>query len=85
MRGFRHLRQKALTEFSRELIGAVRTGIMKVLQLSQVNLQPIYAYQFMREYEQAILCLRILLKRDDIELHNILAIVQDLMECREVA
>ena len=85
VRGFRHLRQKALTEFSRELIGAVRTGIMKVVQISQSNLQPIYAYQFMQEYEQAILLLRTLLNRDDIELHNILAIVQDLMECRKVA
>ncbi len=85
VRGFRHLRQKALTEFSRELIGAVRTGIMKVLQLSQADLQPIYAYRFMQEYEQAILLLRTLLKRDDIELHNILAIVQDLMVCCEVA
>jgi hypothetical protein len=79
VRGFRHLRQRAINEFSRELIGSVRTGVMKVLKLSQTT-PPIYAYQFMQEYEKSILHLSTLLARDDISLLNIVPIVKDLLE-----
>ena len=79
VRGFRHLRQKAISELSRELIGNVRTGIMKVMKIPHTELQPIAAYRFTQEYEQAILDLRTLLGRNDITLHNVVSIVQDLL------
>jgi len=85
VRGFQHLRQKAISELSRELIGNVRTGIMKVLKIPHTELQPIAAYRFTQEYEQAILDLRTLLGRNDITLHNVVAIVQDLLLCQSAS
>ena len=78
VRGFRHLRQKAISELSRELIGTVRNGIFKVLKYPQFDSQPIASYRFVQEYMQAILDLRTLLGRDDITLHNVTDILQDL-------
>lgn len=85
VRGFRHLRQKAISELSRELIGTVRNGIMKVLKIPHTDLQPIAAYRFTQEYEQAILDLRTFLGRNDITLHNVVAIVQDLLLCQSAS
>lgn len=85
VRGFRHLRQKAISELSRELIGTVRNGIMKVLKIPHTDLQPIAAYRFTQEYEQAILDLRTFLGRNDITLHNVVAIVQDLCLCQSAS
>ena len=82
VRGFRHLRQRAIAELSRELIGAVRTGVMKVQKLSRTDLQPIAVYRFTQEYEQAILDLRTFLGRDDISLNNVVAIIEDLCLCQ---
>jgi hypothetical protein len=48
-------------------------------------LQPIAAYRFTQEYEQAILDLRTLLGRNDITLHNVVAIVQDLLLCQSAS
>ncbi|TYQ29294.1 late competence development ComFB family protein [Pseudanabaena sp. UWO310] len=79
-RGFKYLRQRAINEFARELVGAVRTGIMRVLQVSYADIPPIYAYQFEQEYIQSMQQLNYLFKRNDISLHNIVAIVQDLLE-----
>ncbi len=81
-RGFRHLRQKAISELSRELIGTVRNGIMKISKCPHTDLQPIATYRFVQEYEQAILSLRTLLGRDDITLHNVVKILQDLLICK---
>jgi len=85
VRGFRILRQKAVSDLSRELIGNVRTGIMKVLKNPHTELQPIVAYRFNQEYEHAILDLRTYLRRDDITLHNIVEIVQDLLLCQSAS
>jgi len=85
VRGFRHLRQKAISELSRELIGTVRNGIMKVLKIPHTDLQPIAAYRFTQEYEQAILDLQTFLGRNDITLHNVAAIVQDLWLCQSAS
>ena len=81
-RGFKYLRQRVINEFARELVGAVRTGVMKVLQVSHTDVPPIYAYQFEREYEQSIQVLKNFFDRDDISLQNIVPIVQDLLVCR---
>ena len=81
-RGFKYLRQRIITEFARELVGAVRTGVMKVLQASYADVPPIYAYQFEREYEQSMQVLNSFFKREDISLHNIVLIVQDLLVCQ---
>jgi hypothetical protein len=81
-RGFRHMRQRAITELARELIGAVRTGVMKVMQDSHIDVPPIYAYQFEREHEQSIQVLKDFLKRDDISLDNLVPIVKDLLVCQ---
>lgn len=78
-RGFKYLRQRAINEFARELVGAVRTGIMKVMQVSYIDIAPIYAYQFEREYEQSMQVLNNLFNRDDISLQNIVSIVKDLL------
>ena len=80
-RGFKYLRQKAITEFPRELIGSVRNGVMKVHQVNHVELQPIYANQFVEEYEQAMRTLNSFFNRDDVSLENIVAIAQELMTC----
>jgi hypothetical protein len=82
-RGFKFMRQKAVSELARELIGAVRTGVMKVMQIPHSDAPPIYAYQFEREYEQTMLDLNRFLNRDDISLNNIVAIAQDLLNCHE--
>ncbi len=78
-RGFKHLRQKVVNEFARELVAAVRTGVMKVLQVSYTNVPPIYAYQFEREYEQSMQVLRKFFNREDISLNNIVPTVQELL------
>lgn len=78
-RGFKHLRQKVVNEFARELIAAVRTGVMKVLQVAYTDVPPIYAYQFEKEYEQSMQLLRNFLNREDISFNNIVPIVQDLL------
>lgn len=78
-RGFKHLRQKVVNEFSRELVAAVRTGAMKVLQASREDVVPIYAYQFENEYRQAMQLLRKFFNREDISIDNIVSIVQDLL------
>jgi hypothetical protein len=82
VRGFRHLRQKAISQLSRELIGTVRNGIMKVHKIPHTDLQPIAAYRFNQEYEQAILDLRTFLGRNDVTLHNVVPIVKDLLSCK---
>jgi len=81
-RGFKHLRQKVVNEFARELVAAVRTGVMKVLQVSYTDVPPIYAYQFEKEYEQSMQVLRKFLNREDIDLNNIVSVVQDLLLCK---
>ena len=79
VRGFRYLKQKAIAELSRDLIGSVRNGILKVHQLSNTDLTPIYAYQFEQEYEQSIVLVGKFLGRDDISLENIVPLVQELV------
>jgi hypothetical protein len=81
VQGFRHLRQKAIADLSRELIGEVRNGVVKVLLFSYSDTQPIYAYQFTEEYKEAIVDLRNVLGRSDINLKNIVPIVRELRDC----
>jgi len=78
VRGFKYLRQKAISEFSRELIGETRNGILKVAKHSQANEAKIPAYGFIQEYEQSIFQIRDFLGRNDISLQNIVEIVKDL-------
>ena len=80
VRGFRHLRQKAISDLSRELVGEVRNGVVKVLLFSYSDTQPIYAHQFTGEYKQAIVALRNVLGRNDISLKNIVPIVRELRD-----
>lgn len=78
-RGFKYMRQRAISELAKEIIRTVRSGIMKVIQATRIDSQPIYAYQFEQEYEQSMLTLNSLFNRHDITLHNIVAIVQDVI------
>ncbi len=80
-RGFKYLRQRAVTEYPREIIGAVRNGVMKVAKYSRTDMTPISTYQFEQEYEQSMLALNNFFKRDDISLHNIMEIVRELLFC----
>ncbi len=84
-RGFKYLRQRAISELARELIGSVRTGVMRVIQAEHTDAPPIYAYQFEQEYERSMLTLNNFFNRDDISLHNIVAIAQDLLLVRHSA
>lgn len=79
MRGFRHLRQRAISELPRTLIGETRNGILKVLQVSHSDLPKIPNYEFIQEYDQAILIIQRILGRTDISLQNIVTIVDELM------
>jgi hypothetical protein len=79
LRGFKYLRQKAVTEYAREVIGAVRNGVLKVAKYSRTDTTPIYTYQFEEEYEQAMLTLNSFFKRDDISLLNIMEISRELL------
>jgi hypothetical protein len=85
VRGFRYLRRRALSEYSRDLIGITRNGILKVMKVSQRDIPKIHAYDFVQEAESAILEVRRILQRDDIYLDNIVAIVADLMDLVSVA
>jgi hypothetical protein len=78
--GFRHLRQKAISDLSCELVEAVRNGVIKVLLFSYSDTQPIYAHQFTEEYKEAIAALRNILGRSDINLKNIVAIIRELRD-----
>ena len=80
VRGFRYLRQKAISDLSRELVGEVRNGVIKVLLFSYSDTQPIYAHRFTEEYKEAIAALRNILGRSDINLKNIVAIVRELRD-----
>ena len=80
VRGFRHLRQKAIADLSRELIGEVRNGVIKVLLFSYSDTQPIYAHRFTQEYQEAVVSLRNILGRSDVNLKNIVAIVRELRD-----
>jgi len=80
VRGFRHLRRKAISDLSRELVGEVRNGVIKVLLFSYSDTQPIYAHQFTQEYQEAMVSLRNILGRSDINLKNIVAIVRELKD-----
>jgi len=80
VRGFRHLRQKAISDLSRELVGEVRNGVIKVLLFSYSDTQPIYAHQFTEEYKEAIVALRNVLGRSDVNLKNIVPIVRELKD-----
>ncbi len=79
-RGFKYMRQRAISELARELIGSVRTGVMKVIQASHIDAPPIYAYQFVQEYERAMLTLNRYFNREDISMQNIVSIAQDLVK-----
>lgn len=81
-RGFKYLRQKIVTELAREVVGAVRNGVMKVRQFPYTDVSPIYAYHFEREYEQSMKVLNVFFNRDDISLQNIVPIVRDLLVCQ---
>ncbi|MDX2256802.1 MAG: late competence development ComFB family protein [Pseudanabaenaceae cyanobacterium bins.39] len=85
VRGFRYLRQRAISEFSRDLIGVTRNGILKVLKVSRIDIPKIHAYNFVQEYENAILEVRQILRRNDIYLENIVAVVSELMDLAVVA
>lgn len=79
VRGFKYLRQKAISEFSRELMGETRNGILTVLKYSRPDAPKIPAYTFIQEYEQSIALIRAFLGRNDISLQNIVDVVQALM------
>lgn len=79
VRGFRHLRQKVISELSHELIGATRNGILKVMRNSKGNTSKAYIHNFAQECEQAISTMRQILQRNDIHLANVVNIVQQLM------
>jgi hypothetical protein len=81
VRGFKYLRQKAISNFSRELIGETRNGILKVAKHSRLEAAKIPAYSFIQEYEQSIHTIRDFLGRNDICLYNIVEIVRELMPC----
>ncbi len=83
-RGFKYLRQRAVTEYAREIIGAVRNGVMKVAKYSRTDVVPIYTHQFEQEYEQSMLALNNFFNRDDISLQNIMEIVRELLLCNSV-
>lgn len=85
VRGFRHLRQKAISELSHELIGTTRNGILKVMQNSKAEVPKIHVHEFTQEYEQAILAMRLILQRHDIHLSNLVDIVQQLMNVTVLA
>ncbi|MCY7331500.1 MAG: late competence development ComFB family protein [Pseudanabaena sp. CAN_BIN31] len=78
-RGFKYLRQRAVTEYARDIISAVRNGVMKVAKYSRTDVVPIYTYQFEQEYEQSMLDLNSFFNRDDISFHNIMEISRDLL------
>jgi hypothetical protein len=78
VRGFKYLRQKAISEFSRELMGETRNGILTVLKYSRPDMPQIPAYTFIQEYEQSIALIRTLLGRNDISLQNIVDVIKEL-------
>jgi hypothetical protein len=85
VRGFRYLRQKAISELSHELIGTTRNGILKVMRNSKDEVPKIHVHGFNLEYEQAIVEIRLILQRGDIHLLNIVDIVQQLMNVTVLA
>lgn len=80
MRGFKYLRQKAISEIPRALIGQTRNGILKSLQTSKSDVPKIHAHYFTQEYEQAIIALQEILGRADISMYNVVPIIRQLME-----
>jgi len=80
MRGFKYLRQKAISEIPRALIGQTRNGILKSLQLSKSDVPKVHAHHFAQEYEQAVIALQEILGRADISMYNIVPIIRHLMD-----
>ncbi|MBD2189951.1 late competence development ComFB family protein, partial [Pseudanabaena mucicola] len=80
MRGFKYLRQKAISEIPRALIGQTRNGILKSLQISKSDVPKIHAHQFAQEYEQAVIALQEILGRADISMYNIVPIIRQLQQ-----
>jgi|JFJP01.1.fsa_nt_gi hypothetical protein len=78
-RGFRYLRRKAIIEFSRDLIIAVRSGVIKIVNCPRPEHSPTHFHKFAQEHEQALAELNNVLNREDIALDNVVEIVQALV------
>jgi hypothetical protein len=77
-RGFKFLSQKGMAEASREILGKVRNGMMKVHEYGDRPLSPIHFDRFNQEAEEAIIALRVILNRDDVTLLNVVSVVKEI-------
>jgi hypothetical protein len=78
-RGFKYLRHKMITEFSRDLIITVRSGVIKIMNCPRPDSSPLLFYKFAQEHEQALAEINNVLNREDVSLNNVVEIVQGLL------
>jgi hypothetical protein len=78
-RGFKFLSQKGLAEASREILGKVRNGMLKVHEYGDRPVSPLHFDRFNQESEEAIMALRVILNREDITILNVVSVVKEIL------
>ncbi len=79
-RGLMQLRQRAKTEMAGDIVLAVRQGLETILQAPDRMLPPLPSHKFDAELEQAIAELREVLDINELDWHDVAAVVADAIE-----
>lgn len=82
-RGYKYLRQRAQTDLSNEITTKLREGFLKVVSAPRPLLKPLPFEKFDREFDEALLEIRRILKRQDITCENVVEVIESELELQE--